>query len=53
MFFADGVLALANMKEDTRPLRCPLDAIAEGTDIEFIRARSEIKARWLAKYMTR
>ncbi len=47
---ADGVLALVNMKEGTRPLRYPLDAIAEGTDVEFINARAEIKARWLAKY---
>ncbi|CAA9531418.1 MAG: Short-chain dehydrogenase/reductase SDR? [uncultured Segetibacter sp.] len=47
---ADGVLALVNMKDGTRPLRYPLDAIAEGTDIEFINARADIKAKWLAKY---
>ena len=47
---ADGVLALINMKEGTRPLRYPLDAIAEGTDTEFINARAEIKSRWLKKY---
>jgi NAD(P)-dependent dehydrogenase (short-subunit alcohol dehydrogenase family) len=47
---ADGVLALVNMKDGTRPLRYPLDAIAEGTDKEFIDARAQIKARWLAKY---
>ena len=47
---ADGVLALVNMEEGTRPLRYPLDAIAQGTDVEFIRARAEIKAKWLAKY---
>jgi NAD(P)-dependent dehydrogenase (short-subunit alcohol dehydrogenase family) len=47
---ADGVLALINMKEGTRPLRYPLDAIAEGTDAEFINARAEIKSRWLKKY---
>lgn len=49
---ADGVLALVNMKDGTRPLRYPLDAIAEGTDREFIEARAAIKARWLAKYTT-
>jgi hypothetical protein len=38
------------LKEGTRPLRFPLDAIAEGTDVEFIRARAEIKAKWQAKY---
>jgi NADP-dependent 3-hydroxy acid dehydrogenase YdfG len=47
---ADGVLALINMPDGTRPLRYPLDAVAEGTDVEFINARAEIKARWLAKY---
>ncbi len=47
---ADGVLALVNMPDGTRPLRYPLDAIAEGTDVEFINARADIKARWLAKY---
>ncbi|QNA45862.1 SDR family oxidoreductase [Lacibacter sediminis] len=47
---ADGVLALIEMKDGTRPLRYPLDAIAEGTDREFIEARAEIKSRWLSKY---
>lgn len=47
---ADGVLALINMEDGTRPLRYPLDAIAEGTDAEFINARAEIKSRWLKKY---
>jgi NAD(P)-dependent dehydrogenase (short-subunit alcohol dehydrogenase family) len=47
---ADGVLALINMPVGTRPLRYPLDAIAEGTDVEFINARAEIKSRWLKKY---
>lgn len=47
---ADGVLELVNMKKGNRPLRFPLDAIAQGTDKEFIDARAEIKAKWLAKY---
>lgn len=47
---ADGVLKLINMEEGTRPLRYPLDAIAEGTDIEFINKRAELKAKWEAKY---
>jgi NAD(P)-dependent dehydrogenase (short-subunit alcohol dehydrogenase family) len=47
---ADGILTLINMQNGTRPLRFPLDAIAEGTDIEFINARADIKAKWLAKY---
>lgn len=47
---ADGVLDLINMKQGTRPLRYPLDAIAEGTDIEFINARAELKTKWVAKY---
>jgi len=47
---ADGVLNLVNMPNGTRPLRYPLDAIAEGTDVEFINARASIKAKWAAKY---
>ena len=47
---ADGILELIQLKEGSRPLRFPLDAIAEGTDVEFIRARAEIKAKWQAKY---
>jgi NAD(P)-dependent dehydrogenase (short-subunit alcohol dehydrogenase family) len=47
---ADGVLELVNMKKGNRPLRFPLDAIAQGTDKEFIEARAAIKAKWVAKY---
>ena len=47
---ADGVLALVNMPNGTRPLRYPLDAIAQGTDIEFINVRAASKTRWLEKY---
>jgi len=47
---ADGVLALVEMEEGTRPLRFPLDAIAQGTDKEFVEARAALKAKWLGKY---
>lgn len=47
---ADGVLELINMQKGARPLRFPLDAIAQGTDLEFINARAEIKGKWLAAY---
>lgn len=47
---ADGVLALVEMEEGTRPLRFPLDAIAQGTDKEFVEARATLKAKWLEKY---
>ncbi|WP_354355014.1 SDR family oxidoreductase [Pedobacter sp. UYP30] len=47
---ADGILKLITMQKGTRPLRFPLDAIAEGTDVDFINSRAEHKARWLAKY---
>lgn len=47
---ADGVLALIDMKKGTRPLRYPLDAVAQGTDVEFINARADIKAKWVAKH---
>lgn len=47
---ADGILTLVNMQSGTRPLRFPLDAIAQGTDLEFITARADLKAKWLSKY---
>ncbi|KAA2243644.1 SDR family NAD(P)-dependent oxidoreductase [Chitinophaga agrisoli] len=47
---ADGILALVNMAKGTRPLRYPLDIIAEGTDKDFIDARAALKEKWLAKY---
>jgi len=47
---ADGILELVTMKKGERPLRFPLDAIAQGTDKEFIEARAAIKAKWLAAY---
>jgi NAD(P)-dependent dehydrogenase (short-subunit alcohol dehydrogenase family) len=47
---ADGVLALVNMSTGSRPLRYPLDAVAEGTDQEFIDARAALKTKWMAKY---
>lgn len=47
---ADGILELVNMKKGERPLRFPLDAIAQGTDKEFIEARANIKAKWVAAY---
>ena len=47
---ADGVLTLINMPEGSRPLRFPLDAVAQGTDVEFINTRAAIKTKWLAKY---
>lgn len=48
---ADGILELVNMGNGSRPLRFPLDAIAQGTDKEFINARAAIKAKWLATYI--
>lgn len=47
---ADGILELVTMQDGTRPLRFPLDAIAEGTDIAFINSRAQHKAEWVAKY---
>lgn len=47
---ADGILELVTMHDGTRPLRFPLDAIAEGTDIAFINSRAEYKAKWVSKY---
>ena len=47
---ADGILDLISMKKGSRPLRFPLDAIAQGTDKEFIKARADNKAKWLNAY---
>lgn len=47
---ANGILELVNMEKGHRPLRFPLDAIAQGTDKEFIEARAEIKNKWLTAY---
>ena len=47
---ADGILNLITMPKGTRPLRFPLDAIAQGTDLEFINARAALKAKWLVAY---
>jgi len=47
---ADGVLSLVNMPKGTRPLRYPLDAIAQGADHEFIQSRADIKAKWAKNY---
>jgi NAD(P)-dependent dehydrogenase (short-subunit alcohol dehydrogenase family) len=47
---ADGILGLVGMKKGSRPLRFPIDAIAEGTDKEFIDMRASIKVKWLKKY---
>jgi NAD(P)-dependent dehydrogenase (short-subunit alcohol dehydrogenase family) len=47
---ADGILELVTMKKGEHPLRFPLDAIAQGTDKEFIQVRADIKAKWLNAY---
>ncbi|MDN5288837.1 MAG: short-chain dehydrogenase/reductase [Mucilaginibacter sp.] len=47
---ADGVLELINKEKGTRPLRFPLDAIAQGTDHEFVKLRAEVKDRWAKNY---
>lgn len=47
---ADGVLKLVEMEKGKLPLRYPIDAIAQGTDHEFINARADIKTKWAAKY---
>lgn len=48
---ADAVVALINMEKGTRPLRTPLDPIAQGNDIRFNEVSAAIKQSWLSKYM--
>lgn len=47
---ADGIKKLVDMQKGSRPLRYPLDAIAQGTDEEFISAKAKIKRKWAVKY---
>jgi NAD(P)-dependent dehydrogenase (short-subunit alcohol dehydrogenase family) len=47
---ADGVLDLINLNKGERPLRYPLDVIAQGADHEFVKSRAEIKDKWAKNY---
>lgn len=47
---ADGIKSLIDMEKGSRPLRYPLDKIAQGTDQEFISAKIKIKRKWASKY---
>lgn len=47
---ANGIKRLVDMEKGSRPLRYPLDAIAQGTDEEFISVKAKIKRKWAAKY---
>lgn len=47
---ADAALNLINMEKGKRPLRTPVDVIADGIDLEYDKATTEIKARWVGKY---
>lgn len=47
---ADGILRLIEKQKGSRPLRYPLDAVALGTDQEFVDTRAAIKAKWVNAY---
>jgi NADP-dependent 3-hydroxy acid dehydrogenase YdfG len=47
---ADAALRLVQMDQGTRPLRTPVDPIAEGIDYEYTKATAEIGNRWLRQY---
>lgn len=47
---ADGILLLIDKKKGSRPLRYPLDAVAQGTDQEFVDTRAAIKTKWYNAY---
>src|SRR5260221_334205 len=47
---ADGILLLIDKKKGSRPLRYPLDAVAQGTDQEFVDTRAAIKTKWVSAY---
>jgi short-subunit dehydrogenase len=46
----DIVLDLIQQKNGTRPLRVPVDVIAEGADKAFLEALSPLKRSWAEKY---
>jgi short-subunit dehydrogenase len=47
---ADGILDLIQMEKGTRPRQYPLDAVAQGTDYEYIRSREAIKLKWFENH---
>ncbi|GAA4323593.1 SDR family oxidoreductase [Mucilaginibacter gynuensis] len=49
---AEAALNLVRMPKGERPLRTPVDPIADGVDLEYDRVTSEIKGRWVAKYLS-
>lgn len=50
LLVVDAALALINMPKGTRPLRTPLDPIAQGVEQEYDVKAAEIKRRWLDNY---
>lgn len=48
---ADTVLKLINMEKGTRPLRTPVDLIADGIDKEFNEVTKALKAKWMRRYL--
>lgn len=49
---ADAALALIQMEKGTRPLRTSVDPIAQGADQDYNEATIELKAKWVAKYLS-
>jgi len=49
---AEAALALVKMEKGTRPLRTSVDPIAQGVDHEFNKATSELKEKWVSKYLS-
>ena len=47
---ADATLTLINTQKGQRPLRTPVDINANGLDIEYNNATTDIKTRWFAEY---
>jgi len=47
---ADGILDLIQMEKGTRPRQYPLDAVAQGTDYEYIKSREAIKLKWFENH---
>jgi len=49
---ANAALKLVQMEKGTRPLRTPVDPIAEGVDHEYNQVTAELKIKWVNKYLS-
>lgn len=49
---ADAALKLIEMEKGTRPLRTSVDPIGQGVDQEYNQATSDLRDKWVSKYLS-